>query len=187
MCGRFVITTAKFNRIEATLGGTFAEIRPRYSISPQSIPVIRESADGTHALVKMRWGSSRTGRRTQDSLQHLQRPLTGVPRPLPGQTCTNHKDPEPLDVETVRGYVERYEFRFPVAVAPDWQTLKRWWTSVSLIDRRGVPWAASWRPTPTTSASCARRSRRCWPRIPSRARWTAPGPAAALLAVDVHG
>ena len=59
----------------------------------------------------------------------------------------HHKDPEPLDVETVRGYVEHYQFRFPVAVDPDWQTLKRWWldgherswTSVSfLIDRRGV-------------------------------------------------
>ncbi len=59
----------------------------------------------------------------------------------------HHKDPEALDVETVRGYVEHYRFRFPVAVDPDWQTLKRWWldgherswTSVSfLIDRRGV-------------------------------------------------
>ena len=93
----------------------------------------------------------------------------------------HHKDPEPLDVETVRGYVEHYQFRFPVAVDPDWQTLKRWWldgherswTSVSfLIDRRGairhVHRAASWRPTPTTSASCARRSRRCSPRNPSR-------------------
>ena len=59
----------------------------------------------------------------------------------------HHKDPEPLDVETVRGYVEHYQFRFPVAVDPDWQTLKRWWldgherswTSVSfLIDRLGV-------------------------------------------------
>ena len=32
----------------------------------------------------------------------------------------HHKDPEPLDVETVRGYVEHYQFRFPVAVDPDW-------------------------------------------------------------------
>ena len=39
----------------------------------------------------------------------------------------HHKDPEPLNVETVRGYVEHYRFRFPVAVDPDWQTLKRWW------------------------------------------------------------
>ena len=34
----------------------------------------------------------------------------------------HHKDPEPLDVETVRGYIEHYQFRFPVAVDPDWQT-----------------------------------------------------------------
>jgi hypothetical protein len=54
--------------------------------------------------------------------------------------------PEPLNLDTVRGYVD-YQFRFPVAVDPDWQTLKRWWLdgherswrSVSfLIDRRGV-------------------------------------------------
>jgi peroxiredoxin len=47
----------------------------------------------------------------------------------------------------VRGYVEHYQFRFPVAVDRDWQTFKRWWldgherswTGVSfLIDRRGV-------------------------------------------------
>ena len=56
-----------------------------------------------------------------------------------------------------------------MAVDPDWQTLKRWWlggherswTSVSfVIDRRGLirhmPQAASWCPTPTTSASCAK-------------------------------
>ena len=49
--------------------------------------------------------------------------------------------------DRARRYVEHYQFRFPVAVDPDWQTLKRWWldgherswTSVSfLIDRRGV-------------------------------------------------
>jgi thiol-disulfide isomerase/thioredoxin len=65
----------------------------------------------------------------------------------------HHKDPEPLDLETVRGYVEYYRFRFPVAVDPDWQTLKRWWldgherswTSVSfLIDRRGVSVMCIW-------------------------------------------
>lgn len=43
--------------------------------------------------------------------------------------------------------VKRYRFRFPVAIDPEWQTLKRWWldghdrawTSVSfLVDQRGV-------------------------------------------------
>ena len=57
MCGRFAITTTRLNRIEGTLGITFPEVGPRYNISPsQSIPVIRESTDETHELVKMRWG-----------------------------------------------------------------------------------------------------------------------------------
>ena len=65
--------------------------------------------------------------------------------------------PEPLNLDTVRGYVEHYQFRFPVAVDPDWQTLKRWWLdgherswrSVSfLIDRRGVIRRARWRRRP---------------------------------------
>jgi thiol-disulfide isomerase/thioredoxin len=47
----------------------------------------------------------------------------------------HHKDPESLDVETVRGYVEHYQFRFPVAVDPDWQTLKRGSTATSARGR----------------------------------------------------
>ena len=73
MCGWFAITTTRLNRIEGTLGITFPEVGPRYNISPsQRIPVIREFTDQTHELVKMRWGSSRAGRRSQDPLQHLQ-------------------------------------------------------------------------------------------------------------------
>jgi thiol-disulfide isomerase/thioredoxin len=53
----------------------------------------------------------------------------------------HHKDPEPLDVETVRGYIAHYQFRFPVAVDPDWQTLKRWWLDRprALVDERQLP------------------------------------------------
>lgn len=58
----------------------------------------------------------------------------------------HHKDAEPLTPEAVKGYLEHFEFRFPVAIDPDWKTLKRWWldrkrgwTSVSfLLDRQGV-------------------------------------------------
>jgi len=52
MCGRFAITTARFNRIEGTLATTFPEVRPRYNTAPsQIIPVIRGSAvDGRDAL-----------------------------------------------------------------------------------------------------------------------------------------
>jgi peroxiredoxin len=59
----------------------------------------------------------------------------------------HHKNPEPLDVEKVRGWAKDFGFTFPVAVDRDWRTLNRWWlnagrrdfTSVSfLIDRRGV-------------------------------------------------
>jgi hypothetical protein len=49
-------------------------------------------------------------------------------------------------VAKVRALADRYDFRFPVAIDPEWRTLKRWWlddhagwTSVSfLVDRRGV-------------------------------------------------
>ena len=57
MCGRFAITTARFSRIEVTLGTTFPEVRPRDNISPSpTTPIVRESADGNHELVEMRWG-----------------------------------------------------------------------------------------------------------------------------------
>jgi peroxiredoxin len=56
--------------------------------------------------------------------------------------------PRPVATEEVRGYVESYGFRFPVAVDDDWATLRKLWldrvpdasfTSASLlIDRRGV-------------------------------------------------
>jgi len=59
----------------------------------------------------------------------------------------HHKSPEPLTQEHVERLVERYGFRFPVAVDPGWRTLRRWWlegherswTSVSfLIDQEGI-------------------------------------------------
>ena len=61
----------------------------------------------------------------------------------------HHKDEEPLDPEKVRGYVAHYGFTFPVAIDPEWRTLRRWWlikghetreyTSVTfVIDRGGV-------------------------------------------------
>ena len=56
--------------------------------------------------------------------------------------------PRPTTVEEVRGYVEAYGFRFPVAVDDDWSALKRLWldrvpsasyTSASLLmDRDGI-------------------------------------------------
>ena len=56
--------------------------------------------------------------------------------------------PRPVTTEEVRGYVESYGFRFPVAVDDDWGTLRKLWlnrvpeasyTSASLlIDRSGV-------------------------------------------------
>jgi hypothetical protein len=106
---------------------TFPEVRPRYNISPsQSIPVISESAE---------W-EPRAGR---DALGARPALVEGANAPystfnaLPVSRGhglvghVHHKDPEPLNLDTVRGYVEHYQFRCPVAVAPDWQTLKRWW------------------------------------------------------------
>jgi peroxiredoxin len=59
----------------------------------------------------------------------------------------HHKEKSPLNVEHVKEQAEKYGFKFPVAIDPDWKTLKQWWldghhreaTSVSfLIDRKGV-------------------------------------------------
>ena len=59
----------------------------------------------------------------------------------------HHKDDEPLRDGAVAEYAKGYGFDFPVAIDPEWRTLRRWWldgydrdyTSVSfLIDKRGV-------------------------------------------------
>lgn len=59
----------------------------------------------------------------------------------------HHKSPTPLTRRHVEQLVKRYGFRFPVAIDPEWRTLKRWWldgherawTSVSfLLDKEGV-------------------------------------------------
>lgn len=59
----------------------------------------------------------------------------------------HHKSPEPLTPEAVKQHAARLGFEFPIAIDPDWRTLKQWWldrgeerwTSVSfLLDRRGV-------------------------------------------------
>jgi peroxiredoxin len=59
----------------------------------------------------------------------------------------HHKAAAPLDVDEVKKHAGEYGFKFPVAVDPEWGTLKRWWlagdqkkwTSVTfLLDREGV-------------------------------------------------
>jgi peroxiredoxin len=59
----------------------------------------------------------------------------------------HHKDDQPLRDGAVAEYAKQYGFEFPVAIDPEWRTLRRWWldghdrdyTSVSfLIDKRGV-------------------------------------------------
>jgi peroxiredoxin len=59
----------------------------------------------------------------------------------------HHKSDSPLRPEDVAHYAETFHFAFPIAVDPQWTTLRDWWlggarhrfTSVSfLIDRRGV-------------------------------------------------
>lgn len=58
----------------------------------------------------------------------------------------HHKSPTPLTRRHVEQLLRRYRFRFPVAIDPEWRTLKRWWldghehrwTSVSfLVDQEG--------------------------------------------------
>lgn len=59
----------------------------------------------------------------------------------------HHKAKTPLDPKNVARFARKYGFDFPVAIDPDWQTLRHWWldredqgwTSVSfLLDREGV-------------------------------------------------
>lgn len=59
----------------------------------------------------------------------------------------HHKSSGPLDPREVQRHIERFGFKFPVAIDYDWKTLRRWWfdgrerawTSVSfLIDKKGV-------------------------------------------------
>jgi peroxiredoxin len=59
----------------------------------------------------------------------------------------HHKDDEPLVDADVADHARSFGYEFPIAIDPDWQTLKNWWldarerdfTSVSfLIDKRGV-------------------------------------------------
>ena len=59
----------------------------------------------------------------------------------------HHKAQGPLDLASVKKATKSFGFQFPVAVDPNWRTLKKWWlggkrrqwTSVSfLIDRRGM-------------------------------------------------
>jgi thiol-disulfide isomerase/thioredoxin len=59
----------------------------------------------------------------------------------------HHKAESPLNPADVAHYVKTFHFEFPIAIDPDWTTLKSWWlaqgkrpfTSVSfLLDRHGV-------------------------------------------------
>lgn len=59
----------------------------------------------------------------------------------------HHKSPALLNPKDVQKYMEKFGFKFPVAIDYDWKTLRNWWldvndrrwTSVSfLIDQNGV-------------------------------------------------
>jgi peroxiredoxin len=59
----------------------------------------------------------------------------------------HHKSSKPLSLANVKTQSRKFGFEFPVAIDPDWKTLRRWWldkhdggwTSVTfLLDRRGI-------------------------------------------------
>jgi peroxiredoxin len=58
----------------------------------------------------------------------------------------HHKAQSPLERSDVSRYAKLFKFEFPIAIDPDWATLRSWWlgpgrrfTSVSfLIDRNGI-------------------------------------------------
>ncbi len=58
----------------------------------------------------------------------------------------HHKAQSPLEPGDVERYAKLFKFQFPIAIDPEWTTLRSWWlgqgrrfTSVSfLIDRKGI-------------------------------------------------
>ena len=86
-------------------------------------------------------------RGTAPALNELDREFRGRGLVVVGM-YTPKPRPRPVTIDEVRGYVESYGFRFPVAVDDDWATLRTLWldrvpdasyTSASLlIDRKGV-------------------------------------------------
>lgn len=86
-------------------------------------------------------------RGTAPSLNELHRQLGPAGLVVVGM-FTPKPRPRPASVEEVRGYVEAYGFRFPVAVDDDWSTLRASWldrvpdatftSSSLLIDKRGI-------------------------------------------------
>lgn len=59
----------------------------------------------------------------------------------------HHKSSAPLVLDDVQKYINKFGFKFPVAIDYDWKTLRNWWlgederrwTSVSfLIDKEGI-------------------------------------------------
>ncbi len=51
----------------------------------------------------------------------------------------HHKSPTPLSRQHVAQLIKRYRFTFPVAVDPEWRTLKRWWLDPSTHAQGRVP------------------------------------------------
>ena len=56
MCGRFAVTTTRFNQIEATLATTFPEVHPLQRLPIAEHPGHPRVRRWTHELVEMRWG-----------------------------------------------------------------------------------------------------------------------------------
>ena len=43
----------------------------------------------------------------------------------------HHKSDDRLRVEDVKKYARKFGFKFPVAIDPDWRTLRRWWLAAT--------------------------------------------------------
>ena len=118
MCGRFAITTARFTRIEGT---------PRHDVPGGPPPLQHLSIPDHLGHPRIRRGDPRDGRDGLGARPALVEGAEGPP--TIGMTISQGPDPTRPVRPRPCGYVEHYQFRFPVAVAvdPDWQTLKRWW------------------------------------------------------------
>ncbi len=59
----------------------------------------------------------------------------------------HHKSEAPLKIKDVQRYAQKLGFKFPIAIDPDWRTLKSWWlekghrdytSATFLLDRKGA-------------------------------------------------
>ncbi len=110
MCGRFAITTARFTRIEGT---------PRHDVpgGPPPLQHLSVADHPGHPRIR-RWSHELVESRRSPRPPTAPSTLTGVPRPRLVVIVPPQGPRARSIAKTGRGYIEHYQFRFPVAREP---------------------------------------------------------------------